>query len=692
MFQPIAAFLAAVAAMALCATSASSQVDVLDWTFEDTGGLGFGIQSAESLFISGPDSEPFAENTSFFSAQAPVDGTLTARLHWINTDQQIQFDWAAYHVDGVVTKLANNNGSSQELIFLLHVSAGQSFGLGVKSQDSFGGELIATFSEILFLPDSPDTVEVATSGGPDDGFAAVLAALGDVNGDGVPDMAVGAPDADVGAADSGRVDLLSGADGSSLGTLSGAGPGDRFGAALAGLGDVDGDGVPDFAVGAPLDDAAGQDAGAVFVYSGADLSLIRTHLAEAANDHFGASLAAVDDTDGDGRNDLLVGAPLNDELANKAGKAQLFSGADGALLNEWLGAALRDEFGTTVAGLHDVDGDGRGDVAVGAPSAFAGALPNAGMVAVFSGASGAMLWERYGNKSELQMGISIAGLGDIDDDGLADVILGMPRLPFSSGDRVEVRSGLDGAPIHEIPGFPFLSTAGTNEGNSGWAVGDPGDVDGDGRDDFMYSAKLSHDGNAFHQAVLIFSGRTGEVIQFLHSGAVPDDFDPGFGASLVNLGDLDADGLPEIAVGSSYVGDEFPLPGRVQMFHLPIVWADLGQGLQGVAGVPALAGAGLLQSGLPWSLRLTELAPLSSTGLVIGLATLYAPFKSGVLVPSLDLLLAGLPTDAAGELTLAGSWPAGIPAGVHFWVQAWTVDAVAPAGLSASNAVRATTR
>lgn len=106
---------------------------------------------------------------------------------------------------------------------------------------------------------------------------------------------------------------------------------DGYGSAVSRVGDLNGDGVGDFAVGAPFADEGGFDAGAVFAVSGADRSLIRVHLGEAVNDRFGASLAAVPDVDGDGLTDLLVGAPLNDQAGNKAGKANLYSGAPAGL-------------------------------------------------------------------------------------------------------------------------------------------------------------------------------------------------------------------------------------------------------------------------------------------------------------------------------------------------------------------------
>jgi hypothetical protein len=145
-----------------------------------------------------------------------------------------------------------------------------------------------------------------------------LAGVGDIDGDGVPDLAAGAPYQNVaGQGDRGQVFLFSGASGARLLTLNDTDPqaGAYFGLALAGVGDVDGDGVPDLAVGAPNKEVAGQDAqGQVFVFSGASgqLVLTLTKPSPQAQAQFGWTLAGVGDVDGDGVPDLAVGAPFQD--------------------------------------------------------------------------------------------------------------------------------------------------------------------------------------------------------------------------------------------------------------------------------------------------------------------------------------------------------------------------------------------
>lgn len=120
-------------------------------------------------------------------------------------------------------------------------------------------------------------------------------------------------------------------------------------------------------------------------------------------------------------------------------------------------------------------------------------------------------------------------------------------------------------------------------------------------------------------------------------------------------------------------------------------WIDLGSALAGTPGAPLLVGTGSLAPNSPVALALTNVLPNSATTFVIGASALSAPFKGGLLVPNPDVLLAGFPTGPAGAVTLAGTWPAGLPSGFTFYFQCWTADAGGPAGFSASNALRATT-
>ncbi|GEM_PF-2165736 len=144
---------------------------------------------------------------------------------------------------------------------------------------------------------------------------------------------------------------------------------------------------------------------------------------------------------------------------------------------------------------------------------------------------------------------------------------------------------------------------------------------------------------------------------------------------------LDNEGNLWIAAASEAVA--------VMLFSDP--WTDVGGSLAGAGGAPLLSGAGELTAGSTATLTASNAAPLANATLVAGLSQLSAPFKGGVLVPRPDVLISGLTTTSSGGLVFSGFWPAGVPSAAEFFFQLWIVDAGAPAGLAASNGVKAVT-
>jgi hypothetical protein len=147
-----------------------------------------------------------------------------------------------------------------------------------------------------------------------------------------------------------------------LATVNGPSAGSGFGSAVARLGDVNGDGKGDLAVGAP-------GAGKVIVLSGADWSPLCTLTAPAAGTGFGSSVARMGDTNGDGDLELAVGAPLADVNGTDSGSLTLYSGLKGALIYSIVGGAAGDRLGSSAASVGDLDGDGHPEFAVCSPGA-----------------------------------------------------------------------------------------------------------------------------------------------------------------------------------------------------------------------------------------------------------------------------------------------------------------------------------
>jgi PKD repeat protein len=310
----------------------------------------------------------------------------------------------------------------------------------------------------------------ATSGGftaeleEQDQFGRSIVNLGDLDGDGVTDLMVGAHTDDDGGIDQGSVYVLFlNANGSvkswqKISDTAGNFPdqlqrGDQFGRAAANLGDLDGDGVVDVAVCANYDDDGGTNKGAVYVlFLNTDgtvkqfqkISSISGGLPVPLNihDEFGRSLCALGDLDGDGLTELLVGTPEDDEGGTNTGALHvLFLNADGTVkdyrriskFSSGLAIKPGDWFGFCSANLGDLDGDGVTDVAVGAVLDDDGGVNQGSLWILFLNADGSVkaareLDELEGGLPSLddidQFGTSVTSLGDLDGDGLTDIAVG----------------------------------------------------------------------------------------------------------------------------------------------------------------------------------------------------------------------------------------------------------------------------
>jgi Dockerin type I domain/FG-GAP repeat len=262
----------------------------------------------------------------------------------------------------------------------------------------------------------------------DDLFGRVVATLGDMDGDGAGDYAIAAPGHDTGdLANIGRVVIYSGASGAALRGLYGTERGERFGSALAGGFDWDGDGTPDLAVGAPAaSDAVGSRAGRVHLFSGADFSRLINLDGAQPLESFGSQLAvlAPDSAFPSGR--LLISGPSAGLDGALTGRVAVYDVATHEVLAEISGDVPGDRFGLAVADAGDVEGDGVRDIIVGSAVSKTGII-NSGRIWIFSGADYRLLrrWHREREQLAWFFGRSVEGLHqDFDGDGLEDVLIG----------------------------------------------------------------------------------------------------------------------------------------------------------------------------------------------------------------------------------------------------------------------------
>jgi hypothetical protein len=278
-------------------------------------------------------------------------------------------------------------------------------------------------------------------------FGARVVLLGDLDADGVSDLAISAPGEDRAR---GAVYLLSGSDGSLLERLAGARHGDRFGSALLALGDHNGDGSPDLAIGAPGDSGRGLGIGSVRVYSGATRRLLRSFFGDEAEAGFGDSLAQCADRDRDGRPELLIGEPsLNLNGQVDVGRVRAFSIESGAELGACWGQNPGDFYGQALVGGFDWNGDGLSDFAVGAPwgdRERADGSGDCGRVEVRSGNSGELLGLLNRPRGARLFGYSLGASAEAPC-----LLVGAPgRPPFQRSATAEAASPKDQAPLPAI--------------------------------------------------------------------------------------------------------------------------------------------------------------------------------------------------------------------------------------------------
>ncbi len=436
-----------------------------------------------------------------------------------------------------------------------------------------------------------------------------VAGISDLNGDLIPDLIVGAPGDDDKAVDAGRIFITFGkATGGTTGQLGadlssveiiidGENAGDLAGAAVGSVSDLNGDGLAEILIGAPMrENGTKTDAGAAYVVwgqavggtgKGVDLGdpaqgagngkgyIIK---GEAAGDHAGQTLAASSDLNGDAKAEILVGAAGNDAGGIDAGAAYVVWGkaSDGAVNLSTVAAGTGgfriigqnagDAAGQALATLGDLNGDGKADILVGAMGNDAGGLDAGAAYVVFGKSTGTQVdldaiaagtggFRITGSVGE-KAGSAITGLGDINADGLADLLVGASGsgkayVVFGKADTTEVLLSNVGA---GVGGFAIIPEFGGDLARLSVASG--GDFNRDGIADIVIGAPTNNEGGANAGAVyIVWGGGTKTVDLSLISQGIGGAKIVGSagsltGSSVAVLPDMNGDGTPDLLIGS----------------------------------------------------------------------------------------------------------------------------------------------
>jgi FG-GAP repeat/Tryptophan-rich Synechocystis species C-terminal domain len=463
--------------------------------------------------------------------------------------------------------------------------------------------------------------------------------------------------------------------------ISGVGADDRSGGSVSSAGDINGDGIDDLIIGANRADPNGPDSGQSYVVFGklsgfsANLNLATLNSTNgfkingiAAGHRSGSSVSSAGDINGDGIDDLIIGAPYTDpNNLNSSGQSYVvfgsrsgfgtnlnlsnLDGTNGFRIN---GIVAGDNSGTAVSSAGDINGDGIDDLLIGAPPADSTGNNSGQSYVVFGSRS------TFGSSINLsnlsitsgfklngitydRSGSSVSSAGDINGDGIDDLIIGA-----SNSSPHGIYSGKSYVVFGSRSGFNFNTSLNILNGNgfkisgiagsdfSGTSVSSAGDINGDGIDDLLIGATgADPNGSSSGQSYVVFGSRSSFGLNlnlnlsdlngtngFKINGIAADDFS---GWSVSSAGDINGDGIDDLVIGAPFA-DPNGINGSGQSY---VVFGRAGIGASGTLELNQLSGSHT--NGIDFSTTFTG-TPTAVVGTNLTLVDRNSPTLTGAKI------------------------------------------------------------